>query len=189
MTDDTAPKIYQLKVTLTGIRPPIWRTLWIPSTMGLDVLHQVLQTAMGWTDSHLHQFVSGRTFYSAVDEYDEFGMEAEDESRYTIAQLLQKEKDSILYEYDFGDDWQHRIVLEKTLPLDGATPLPKCIKGRRACPPEDCGGVWGYQNLLEVLKDPGHSEYDDMLEWVGGGLDPERFDVREINAMLAKFAA
>jgi hypothetical protein len=182
-------KVYQLKVTLNRSKPPIWRRILVSSNVDLGEFHRILQIVMGWTDSHLHQFISGRTIYSAP--YDEFGgdleMESKDESRYKISQLLKKENDSLIYEYDFGDSWEHNIILEKILPYDSSIRLPSCIKGKRACPPEDCGGIWGYENLLEIIKDPSHSEHEEMLDWLGDGFDPEHFDVDETNRILVAY--
>jgi hypothetical protein len=123
--------------------------------------------------------------------YDEFGgdfgLECEDENNYKISQLLKKERDSLIYEYDFGDGWEHKIILEKILPYDASVKVPSCIKGKRSCPPEDCGGTWGYQNLLEIIKDPSHPEHEEMLEWLGGEFDPEYFDMEETNEILAEY--
>jgi hypothetical protein len=181
------PPTYQLKVALLGVKPPIWRRILVPADLSLGRLHGVLQVAMGWTDSHLHQFIADNTFYGTPNE--DFGFdEVRDENRYRLNQLLQSEKDWVKYEYDFGDSWEHRITLEKILPAEDKGLLPRCIKGKRACPPEDCGGIWGYQNLLEILADPKHDEHEDMLEWLGGEFDPEEFDLDVTNAMLAQFA-
>ena len=185
MTTKQAEAIYQIKITLVGAKPPIWRTVLVPGNMGLDTFHELIQVVMGWTDSHLHQFISDKKIYSVPD--DDFELETEDESQYKLSELLTKEKDTLVYEYDFGDSWEHKILLEKILPFDGKTVLPVCIKGKRACPPEDCGGVWGYEELLETLADPKHPDYDDMLEWVGGEFDPEEFDLETINEDLAEY--
>ena len=181
--------IYQLKVTLNGFRPPIWRRLLVPGNINLGSFHVVLQIVMGWTNSHLHQFISGRTMYGIPD--DEFGggfdLEIEDENKYNLSQLLKKEKDFLKYEYDFGDGWEHKIILEKILPYESSVKVPSCIKGKRACPPEDCGGIWGYHDLIEVINDISHPEHKEMLEWLGGDFDPEYFDVNEINEILSKY--
>ena len=157
----------------------------MPSDLKLGAFHDVIQVAMGWTDSHLHQFIANKVFYGIPD--DDFGLEMEDESKYKLSQLLKKEKDSLIYEYDFGDSWEHKILLEKILPFDTKIALPVCIKGKRACPPEDCGGIWGYEELLETISDPKHPEHEDMLEWLGGEFDPEEFDLEEINGDLAEY--
>ena len=185
MTTKQSRTIYQIKISLIGVKPPIWRTVLVPGDLGLGAFHEVIQVAMGWTDSHLHQFIANKKFYGVPD--DDFELEMEDETKYKLAQLLKKEKDSIIYEYDFGDSWEHKILLEKILPDDGKTVLPVCIKGKRACPPEDCGGIWGYEELLETISDPKHPDHEDMLEWVGGGFDPEEFDLEEINEDLAEY--
>jgi hypothetical protein len=177
--------IYQVKITLIGSKPPIWRTVLVPSDLKLGAFHAVIQVAMGWTESHLHQFIANKVFYGVPD--DDFGMEIEDESKYELSQFLKKEKDSLIYEYDFGDSWEHKILLEKILPFDTKMALPVCIKGKRACPPEDCGGIWGYEELLETISDPKHPEYEDMLEWLGGEFDPEEFVLEEINDDLAEY--
>jgi hypothetical protein len=141
-------KTYQIKVTLMDIRPPIWRRLLVNSNMKLDSFHQVLQDAMGWLNCHLHLFEQGGLLYEMPSAQDDlFGLDIESESepegKYSLADLLQREKDSFLYEYDFGDSWRHKIELEKILPFDKQVPIARCIKGKRACPPEDCGGPWG----------------------------------------------
>lgn len=173
---------YQLKVTLSGIRPPIWRRLLVPSSLSLKDLHDLLQIAMGWTDSHLHQFNTNSAVYGQPDI--EFGMHRINENRVRLDEVLRRVKDTMTYDYDFGDGWEHKIVLEKIIeiPDDGA--VPSCIAGARACPPEDCGGVWGYAELLEVTSDPSHPEHEEMLEWIAEDFDPERFDIAEVNAII-----
>jgi hypothetical protein len=178
MTLKHTDTIYQIKISLIGVKPPIWRTVLVPGDLGLAAFHEVIQVAMGWTDSHLHQFTAKDKFYGVPDE---------DESKYKLSQLLTKERDSLIYEYDFGDSWEHKILLEKILPYDTNTALPVCIKGKRACPPEDCGGIWGYEELLEIISDPKHTEYESMLEWLGGEFDPEEFDLEDINEDLTEY--
>ena len=185
MTTKQLRSIYQIKISLIGAKPPIWRTVLVPSNIDLETFHDVIQLAMGWTDSHLHQFIANKVFYGIPD--DDFELEMEDESKYKLSQLLTKEKDTLIYEYDFGDSWEHKILLEKILPYDSKTVLPVCIKGKRACPPEDCGGIWGYEELLETISDPKHPDHEDMLEWLGGEFDPEEFDLEEINEDLAEY--
>ena len=185
MATKQSRSIYQIKISLIGAKPPIWRTVLVPSSLKLASFHEVIQLAMGWTNSHLHQFIANNIFYGIPEE--DFGMETEDETKYKLSQLLSKEKDTITYEYDFGDSWEHKILLEKILPDDGKSVLPVCIKGKRACPPEDCGGIWGYEELLETISNPKHTDHDDMLEWLGGEFDPEEFDLEEINGDLAEY--
>ena len=177
---------YQLKISLEGTKPPIWRRLLVTSDIKLDVLHLALQITMGWTNSHLHQFISrDRKFYGIKD--DDFamdGFEMQDESTVRLSALLKTEKDSLIYEYDFGDSWTHKVTLEKILDFDPEKKLPYCVIGKRACPPEDCGGIWGYADLLTLLENPEHEEYEEMLEWLGGEFDPAYLDRREINQLL-----
>ncbi len=178
-------KVFQLKVNLRHTRPPIWRRLEVQSDMTLGELHHVIQSAMGWTDSHLHNFVAKGIRYGAVEQGFDFDLEEEDERDTRLDQVLTKPKDKLVYEYDFGDSWVHDIVLEKVLPIDSeGTRYPLVTGGRRACPPEDIGGVFGYGHMLEVLSQPDHPEYEEMLTWVGGEFDPERFDVEEVNRRL-----
>lgn len=161
----------------------------MPSNINLASFHVVLQIVMGWSDSHLHQFISGSTMYGIPDDESggDFGFEINNENEYNLSQLLRKEKDSLIYEYDFGDGWEHKIILEKVLPHDTSLDVPRCIKGKRACPPEDCGGIWGYQDLIEMINDTSHPEHEEMLEWLGGDFDPEYFDVNETNAILSEY--
>ncbi|MGB7161477.1 MAG: plasmid pRiA4b ORF-3 family protein [Tepidisphaeraceae bacterium] len=166
--------VYQIKVTLLGSKPAIWRRMLLPSDFSLEELHWVIQAAMPWTNSHLHQFYDkNRTFYSDP----KFNLEdVEDEARTKLSDLLARPKDRIVYEYDFGDGWEHGIELEKILPREPKQKLPICVAGKRAAPPEDCGGIWGYADMLAILKNPKHEEYEDRLEWVGGKWDPAAFD-------------
>lgn len=175
-------KIYQIKVTLNDSKPPIWRRLLVPSTIMLSKLHEVLQIAMGWTDSHLHQFTAAGRFYGQPAP--EFDFKVIDEQKIGLDQLLKKAKDSITYEYDFGDGWEHKIILEKILPFDPGTPLPTCIIGKRACPPEDVGGIWGYAEFLQAISNPNHPEHKEYIEWIGEAFDPEYFNVDEVNELL-----
>lgn len=187
MTVKHLRNIYQIKVVLNGAKPPIWRRLLVPSNLTLGRFHTVLQVAMGWTDSHLHQFIADGVFYGIPDEEMDFGMEVKNENKFKLSQLLKSEKDSLIYEYDFGDGWEHKVTLEKILPYGSDISLPQCIKGKRACPPEDCGGIWGYHDLLGIISDPENPEYESTLEWLGEDFDPEALDLDEINALLIEY--
>jgi hypothetical protein len=180
---------YQLKISLEGAKPPIWRRLLVNSDIKLDVFHTALQISMGWTDSHLHQFISqDKKFYGIKDEDFEIeGFEMIEENTVRLSTLLKAEKDSILYEYDFGDGWVHKIILEKILDFDPAKKLPYCVTAKRACPPEDCGGIWGYADLLKIIEDPEHDEYEGMLEWLGDEFDPAYVGRRETNQLLLEY--
>jgi Plasmid pRiA4b ORF-3-like protein len=149
----------------------------------LDHLHEVIQAAFGWWNSHLHEFEVGRIRYGIPDPDEDWGEPPRDERR-TRLDAIASVGSSFRYTYDFGDGWEHRVVVEKVLPADIASALPACIDGRRACPPEDCGGTSGYRELLEVLADPSHPEHDERREWLGREFDPEVFDAREFEDNL-----
>ncbi len=189
MNEDGVP-LYQLKITLKGSDPPIWRRVVVSSDMPLHRLHGVIQRVMGWTDSHLHQFIVGNTYYGTPDpEMMRFGTRTFSEKRYTVAELAPAVKRSFVYEYDFGDCWQHKIVVEKILPPDPEFQHPICLAGANACPPEDCGGIGGYDGLIEILADPRHPEHESMKEWLGYDLDPARFNLEIANGVLSRLKA
>jgi hypothetical protein len=177
-------QIYQLKITLRDSKPPIWRRVMVPSTFSLYKLHQVIQRAMGWTNSHLHQFIIDGQYYSIPSSTD--WEPIIDEHLYTLRQIAPHAKRKFVYEYDFGDSWEHTIVVEKILPPETGAKYPMCIKGKRACPPEDVGGVWGYATFLEAINDPTHEEHDSYVEWSGGEFDSEEFNLDEINQGLRR---
>lgn len=176
--------VYQLKVTLRGAKPPIWRRLTVPADFSLAELHTVIQAAFGWDDSHLHSF---QTPYGNFGP-DVGGLGLLPADQVTLGQVAQV-KEQIEYLYDFGDGWELTVAVEAALDPDEATRIPRCVTGRRAGPPEDCGGVYGYAHLLDVLADPSHPDHDDQLDWLGfdepGQLDPESFDLAQVNAELA----
>lgn len=176
--------ILQLKVTLRRVRPPIWRRLEIPASTTLFELHHILQGAMGWTDSHLHQFVQNGVFYGAPDR--EFGLPMVSERQTRVGDLLPTVKARLIYEYDFGDGWEHEVVVEALLEAQPDARYPRVMAGKRACPPEDVGGAPGYAAFLEALADPTHEDHASMFEWIGGPFDAERFDVVSANDRLPK---
>jgi hypothetical protein len=181
-------KIYQIQIALRGFKPKIWRRILIPSDLLLSDFHAIIQTTMGWTNSHMHQFVKGKTFYSVKladdDMWDDMDSVDYAKKKIRISDLLKKEKDKIMYEYDFGDGWQHDLILEKILAVDNTIKYPICLTGKMNCPPEDCGGIWGYSDILEILKQPDHEEYESFVEWLGDEFDPEYFDKDEITELL-----
>lgn len=187
MPTTAVKRIYQLKVTLHRTKPPIWRRILVPSDIRLSELHMILQIVMGWENAHLHQFVAEGVTYGSHDEGLDMDMDVENEDAYELHQILKKEKKLITYEYDFGDSWVHHVMLEKIVPFDKDCQLPRCIAGKRACPPEDCGGIWGYQEILDTLKHPEDPEYEETLEWLGGGFDPEKFDLGGANLELIEY--
>ena len=175
---------YQIKVTLMQVRPAVWRTVRVPDSITLSQLHRILQIVMGWEDSHLHRFVIDRrrtgTKHSQLDS-----QILNDETvplHNTVAMLKSR---FLHYEYDFGDNWLHELRVENAVLQTGAQRLC-CLGGERCCPPEDCGGPIGYQELLTVLQDPRHPDHEEMLEWVGGSFDPEMFDVKSVNKRLRR---
>jgi len=161
-------KSYQMRIDLKGIRPPIWRRVLVNSDMTLNDLHQVIQACMGWNDCHLHEFEIYDKRYGTPSVNGSFcDDEILDDSKFTLKKILIDACQRFDYTYDFGDDWRHSIRLEKVLPLDSSQHYPICTHGKGVCPPEDCGGTWGYYNLLDVLKDPSHSEFEETKEWLG----------------------
>ena len=177
---------YQLKIELKRSKPKIWRRIVVPADLLLSDLHKVLQTVMGWENAHLHQFIKGEKYYSKRHEDDDFWDDHlnVDYTGLTVSDLLDKEKDRIIYEYDFGDGWEHDVLLEKVMEDDKGLVVPLCTGGKMSCPPEDIGGVWGYEQMLEIIKQPGHAEYESYLEWLGGDFDPTLFDLEEVNHLL-----
>ncbi len=173
--------IYQIKVTLRDSTPPIWRRIQVKGDTKLDELHDILQIAMGWTDSHLHTFRREAAEYGVPDP--DFPDSMEDECSVRLDRIA-TEGETIIYEYDFGDGWEHDLEIEKVIAPEPGVYYPRCFAGERACPPEDCGGVWGYENMLQILNDPDHEEYEEIREWMGEDFDPEAFDLEEINQLL-----
>jgi hypothetical protein len=177
-------KIYQFKITLNHIKPPVWRRFQVQENTDLESLHYIIQIVMGWEDSHLYQFIIDKQYYTTPfadgDDFNDSKPAADTILKQVIHQLKQK----MTYEYDFGDGWEHVLELEEILEKDPKIKYPICITGKRACPPEDCGGPWGYAELVEIIKNPKHPEYEDMMEWLGGEFDPEHFSVEEVNTGL-----
>jgi hypothetical protein len=167
------------------MEPEIWRWLLVPGGVHFGQLHESFQVAMGWTNNHLHQFTVGDTVYGEPDP--ELGDDVEDERGVRLCDVAPGVDEAFVYEYDFGDSWEHLAVVEKILgPEERVRALPVCLDGARACPPEDCGGVPGYENFLQALRDPKHEEHDAMLEWVGGHFDPKGFDLERVNRLLQR---
>lgn len=185
-TTEAPTSVYQLKVTLSGTRPPIWRRIQVPADTTLERLHHILQLVMGWEESHLHEFEIGGVAYGR-SEPDLFGGPAvRNERRARLNAVAPGAGATFTYRYDFGDDWQHSIVVEKIMPPEPGVQYPRYLTGKRHAPPEDCGGVWGYANLLEILRNPQHEDYADMREWVGEDFDSEAFSTEAINEELQR---
>ena len=185
-TKKAPPPIHRLKITLIGIEPPIWRVIQVPSSFKLCCLHSALQVVMGWTDSHLHQFERDGKNWGIVQLYEDENDDVVDDGSVTLSDVLHAEGDSMIYQYDFGDNWRHEVVLEKIIPVNDVVKIPICFGGARRCPPEDVGGVSGYQEFLEVIFNPTHQEYEHLVGWAGGPFHAEEFDVRAVNETLSR---
>jgi hypothetical protein len=184
----TPDAAYQLKVILSHCKPPIWRRILVPSRLTLAELHEVIQLCMGWTDTHLHQFEIGKRYFGPQNfdnGWDDF--QTLDEHRHKLGELESEIKKGFTYEYDFGDGWLHKIAVEKIVPPEENPPrYPVLLGGKRACPPEDVGGPYGYKDFLEAINDPDHEEHEALQEWLGEGFDPDFFEMTEINTILSK---
>jgi hypothetical protein len=199
--------VYQLKVTLLDTQPPSWRRIQVQDCT-LDKLHEHIQTAMGWTNSHLHHFRIGEQLYGdpllMAENFEDMGygdstttklsnilygdpllmaenfedMGYGDSTTTKLSDILPegRRRFRLLYEYDFGDSWQHEVLFEKRVEAEAGQKYPLCLEGARACPPEDVGGPWGYAGFVEAIQDEGHERHEELLEWVGGSFDPEAFD-------------
>jgi len=211
--------VFCLRVTLDGTKPPIWRRVAVPSDITLGQMHEVIQMVMGWTDSHLHQFLlrdkalkpnpeeiarwvqqgawdeafafrmrGERVFVPKTTPFgDDIELEGEDEDAVTLAEVCPKVKSKVVYEYDFGDGWEHIIEVQKVTEPEPGMEYPVCLAGKNACPPDDCGGVWCYYEMLKALQDPSHESHDEYIEWLGEGFDPQAFDLDQVNAALAEW--
>jgi hypothetical protein len=176
------PLVYQLKINLRGTRPPIWRRVQVPADVTLARLHETIQDVMPWEDYHLHLFTIAGNEYGPRDP--EWESDYEDERKVKLNKVVTSAPSKFEYVYDFGDNWEHEIVVEKVLPAEPGVPYPLCLDGARNGPPEDCGGVWGYQDLLKALRNPRTREDQEMLEWLGE-FDPEEFSVDLVNEGFA----
>ena len=181
-------KILELDITLQNSNPKIWRRVLVPADLNFRELHYVIQFSMGWTNSHLHQFIVGQ--YDRCigilleDDFDDVDME--DGREVNISELLEKRKDKIKYEYDFGDSWEHLVEVKNVHKIEAGKYYPVVIGGAMACPPEDCGGVWGYADLVATMKKKGTVVYEEMLAWLGEDFDPAKFSMEEINKTFFK---
>jgi hypothetical protein len=183
---DEFPLVYQFKIALKGVRPPVWRRIQVPSNYSFWDLHVAIADAMGWADYHLHMFrmrhpSAGNMVYVAPPD-DDFPPTAQtfEETDERIDLWFSPGNPTATYEYDFGDGWEHTVRLEKILPRAKDAIYPALVKGKRACPPEDVGGPPGYERFLEIIKDPSHPDHNMMMEWSGEGFDPEYFDPDDV---------
>jgi len=172
--------IYQFKITLKDFKPKIWRRIQVPENYSFYDLHVAIQDAMGWEDYHLHQFdimnpkTGEKVFISTLDN--EVFHDVIEEHKAKIAQYFSISNNKASYEYDFGDGWEHEIILEEILPANADIKYPQCIAGKNACPPEDCGGIPGYEYLLEIMANPQHEEHAERMRCLGGKFMPKEFD-------------
>ncbi len=185
---DSMP-FFQFKITLADMTPPIWRRIQVGDCT-LDKLHEHIQTAMGWTNSHLYQFeINGKQYgHPELLGHGFEGVEPLDSTRTKLSKILPKDRKrcEFRYEYDFGDSWIHEVVFEGCPPRESGKRYPLCVEGARACPPEDVGGVWRYAELLEELAGPKHEQHDDPMTWCGGDFDSEKFDPAEATQAMRK---
>lgn len=175
--------VYQFKITLHDIKPRIWRRIQVPETYNFEQLHNAIQDAMGWLNYHLHEFeiMNPKTGIEVnVGIPDEMAPGVIEGKKQKIADYFSRLNSKALYTYDFGDNWEHTIKFEKSLPRDENLNYPVCLAGERACPPEDCGGSWGYEELLDTISDEDSEDYEDMKEWAGEDFDPEYFNADEV---------
>lgn len=169
--------VHQLKIMLRGVKPPVWRRIEVASDLTLGKLSGVLEAAMGWYGGHLHAFDADGTRYGTPDpEWDTGDL---DENKHRLSAVLPSVGSKMRFDYDFGDGWEHSVLVEAINPLDTEALYPRCLTGKRACPPEDCGGPWGYANLLEAIADPKHPDHEDLREWLPLDFDPDHFDLVE----------
>ena len=178
--------LYQLKVTLRDIHPPIWRRIQVWEDTTLAQLHRILQIAMGWEDCHLHEFRIGPRVYGVPDPDDDlYERPVADERRHRLRELVPEVGTSFEYAYDFGDNWRHELFLEDIVPPQPERQYPRCLAGERRAPPEDVGGPRGYTDYLDAMADASHEEHESMLEW-RGPFDSELFSLVAVNRRLQK---
>ncbi len=179
--------IIQLKITLQGTKPPIWRRILVDKSTTFSQFHYIILTTMGWDGGHLYEFnINGCRIGVPHKDGEGWGRKLLDSSKKSLGAVISDTKGKFEYTYDFGDSWKHSIKVEKFLQKEENVKYPTCIDGELNCPPEDCGGVWGFYDLLETIKNIKHPEYKEMLEWLGGQYDPEYFDKELVNKRLLK---
>jgi hypothetical protein len=185
-TADKPQEIYQIKVTLLGTKPPIWRRLLVPADLTLEQLHDVLQIAFGWEDCHMHDFRIGQQRFGTPEEAEELLGRSRTASERTtrLFSVLNRVGAKAVYTYDFGDSWEHGIVAEKRLAPEPGRAYPACLEGKRHGPPEDCGSIPGFYHLLDAIRDPAHEQHEELRDWLGDKFDPDSFSVEEVNRRL-----
>lgn len=182
------PKILQLKISLKGSNPRIWRRFLVEDSISFHRLHVIIQKVMGWENYHLYEFGVNNTQLGQIDlDALDSNPELEDSEKIQLSEYINEKKQKISYLYDFGDNWEHLVVVEKILEKDNSQRYPICLDGERNGPPEDAGGTWGYSDKLKIRKNKNHPRYKELIvEWLGEDFDPEKFDLDEINKKLQR---
>lgn len=173
---------HQLEITLRNVKPAVWRRVVVPSSWHLGKVSRVIETAMGWDGYHLHAFEIGRTRYGQRDP--DWDLDLDDESEAKLGDVLGEVKAKMRWDYDFGDGWEHDVLVEAIEESEVPLRTAICLAGSNACPPEDSGGPWGYENILDAIADPTHPDHADMRDWIGEAFDPKAFDLVGTNAAL-----
>lgn len=187
-------QIIELKIELEGIEAKIWRTFQVESDIKFSQLHKIIQKVMGWEDYHMYDFNVGKINIidsrgSSLGDFSGFGRSKEIKaSKAKLSDFLEKKSQKFSYTYDMGDSWEHKLTVKKIFETeDDDNNYPVVLDGARSCPPEDCGGVWGYQEILELLKNPEHPDYEERItDWLGEDFDPESFNMNEVNKKFKK---
>jgi hypothetical protein len=178
-----AAPVYRLKVTVRDVKPPVWRRIEVPGSVTLAGLHAILQTVMGWFDAHLHEFEIDGVHYGVPDDEWNDGEDLLDEAKVRL-DTVADEGTTIRYTYDFGDNWRHAVVVERVAAAEPGVRYPRCLAGKRATPPEDVGGDYGYAEFVEAMTDPRHPDHARWRDWIGRDWDPELFDLVAVNEAL-----
>lgn len=164
--------------------PPIWRRILVPADFTLYKLHKIIQVVFGWEDYHLHDFRIKEIRYGESDPEWDDNEDMKNDKRFKLCDVIDKAGRQFMYTYDFGDNWDHEIKVEKILDAKSGEKYPLCVAGACACPPEDVGGVGGYEDFLKIMKNPKHEEYKEMIEWIGVKFNPENFSLKKVNREL-----
>ena len=187
--EKAAGTIHELEITLLDVEPRIWRRFIVQSDITLAALHGVVQAVMGWTDSHLHQFITpDETRYSLPSPFGDPDWDegTSDARKVQVSGIFPAQGAQVLYEYDFGEGWRRIIEVVDIRAPKPREKVPRCLAGERSCPPEDCGGPYGYAELLAALADPKHPDHRELTDWIGGEFDAEAFDLKDVDAILRK---
>jgi hypothetical protein len=184
-TPKKASTVFQIKMTLKGIDPPVWRRVHTPDCT-LEELHAIIQVTMGWEFEHLYRFTIGGVAYADLEMTSDEEVEDACATRLSAVLPIENRRPRFSYEYDFGDEWIHQLIVEERFLPKADVKYPTCVGGQRACPPEDCGGPWAYSDFVEAICNPDHRRHEELLEWVGGEFDPEQFDQEAVNNELRR---